>query len=25
VVAHSAPWRQSDLNQVITNLLDAAE
>jgi uroporphyrin-III C-methyltransferase/precorrin-2 dehydrogenase/sirohydrochlorin ferrochelatase len=25
VVAHSAPWRQSDLNQVISKLLDAAE
>jgi uroporphyrin-III C-methyltransferase / precorrin-2 dehydrogenase / sirohydrochlorin ferrochelatase len=25
VVAHSAPWRQSTLNQVISQLLDAAE
>src|SRR5438132_4956755 len=25
VVAHSAPWRQSNLNQVISKLLDAAE
>jgi uroporphyrin-III C-methyltransferase / precorrin-2 dehydrogenase / sirohydrochlorin ferrochelatase len=25
VVAHSAPWRQSNLNQVISQLLDAAE
>ncbi len=25
VVTHSAPWRQSDLNQVISKLLDAAE
>jgi uroporphyrin-III C-methyltransferase/precorrin-2 dehydrogenase/sirohydrochlorin ferrochelatase len=25
VVAHSAPWRQTQLNQVITELLDAAE
>jgi uroporphyrin-III C-methyltransferase / precorrin-2 dehydrogenase / sirohydrochlorin ferrochelatase len=25
VVAHSAPWRQSTLNQVISHLLDAAE
>jgi uroporphyrin-III C-methyltransferase/precorrin-2 dehydrogenase/sirohydrochlorin ferrochelatase len=25
VVAHSAPWRQSNLNQVIAQLLDAAE
>jgi uroporphyrin-III C-methyltransferase/precorrin-2 dehydrogenase/sirohydrochlorin ferrochelatase len=25
VVAHSAPWRQSDLNQVISELLEAAE
>src|SRR6267142_615128 len=25
VVAHSAPWRQSNLNQVISELLDAAE
>jgi uroporphyrin-III C-methyltransferase/precorrin-2 dehydrogenase/sirohydrochlorin ferrochelatase len=25
VVAHSAPWRHSDLNQVISELLDAAE
>src|SRR6478752_1597645 len=25
VVAHSAPWRQSDLNQVLSKLLDAAE
>jgi uroporphyrin-III C-methyltransferase/precorrin-2 dehydrogenase/sirohydrochlorin ferrochelatase len=25
VVAHSAPWRQSNLNQMISQLLDAAE
>ena len=25
VVAHSAPWRQSNLNQVVSKLLDAAE
>ncbi|WGS21453.1 MULTISPECIES: siroheme synthase CysG [unclassified Bradyrhizobium] len=25
VVAHSAPWRQSNLNQVITELLEAAQ
>jgi uroporphyrin-III C-methyltransferase/precorrin-2 dehydrogenase/sirohydrochlorin ferrochelatase len=25
VVAHSAPWRQSELNQVISKLLEAAE
>ena len=25
VVAHSAPWRQSNLNQVLSKLLDAAE
>jgi uroporphyrin-III C-methyltransferase/precorrin-2 dehydrogenase/sirohydrochlorin ferrochelatase len=25
VVAHSAPWRQANLNQVISQLLDAAE
>jgi uroporphyrin-III C-methyltransferase/precorrin-2 dehydrogenase/sirohydrochlorin ferrochelatase len=25
VVAHSAPWRQSDPNQTISQLLDAAE
>jgi uroporphyrin-III C-methyltransferase/precorrin-2 dehydrogenase/sirohydrochlorin ferrochelatase len=25
VVAHSAPWRQLELNQVICNLLEAAE
>ena len=25
VVAHSAPWRQYQLNQVICNLLEAAE
>jgi len=25
VVAHSAPWRESDLNQVFSQLLDAAE
>ena len=25
VVAHSAPWRGSDLNQVFSQLLDAAE
>ena len=25
VVAHSAPWRQANLNQVISKLLDAAE
>ena len=25
VVARSAPWRHSDLNQVISQLLDAAE
>jgi uroporphyrin-III C-methyltransferase/precorrin-2 dehydrogenase/sirohydrochlorin ferrochelatase len=25
VVAHSAPWRQATLNQVISQLLDAAE
>ena len=25
VVAHSAAWRQSDLNQVFSKLLDAAE
>jgi uroporphyrin-III C-methyltransferase/precorrin-2 dehydrogenase/sirohydrochlorin ferrochelatase len=25
VVAHSAPWRQSNLNQVLTGILEAAE
>jgi len=25
VVAHSAPWRQSNLNQIVSQLLDAAE
>jgi uroporphyrin-III C-methyltransferase/precorrin-2 dehydrogenase/sirohydrochlorin ferrochelatase len=25
VVAHSAPWRQSNLHQVITGILEAAE
>jgi uroporphyrin-III C-methyltransferase/precorrin-2 dehydrogenase/sirohydrochlorin ferrochelatase len=25
VVAHSAPWRQSNVNQVLSKLLDAAE
>jgi uroporphyrin-III C-methyltransferase/precorrin-2 dehydrogenase/sirohydrochlorin ferrochelatase len=25
VVAHSAPWRQSNLNQIISQLMDAAE
>jgi uroporphyrin-III C-methyltransferase/precorrin-2 dehydrogenase/sirohydrochlorin ferrochelatase len=25
VVAHSAPWRQSELNQAISKLLEAAE
>jgi len=25
VVAHSAPWRRSNLNQVITGILEAAE
>ena len=25
VVAHSAPWRQQKLNQILSNLLDAAE
>jgi uroporphyrin-III C-methyltransferase/precorrin-2 dehydrogenase/sirohydrochlorin ferrochelatase len=25
VVAHSAPWRESGLNQVFSQLLDAAE
>jgi uroporphyrin-III C-methyltransferase/precorrin-2 dehydrogenase/sirohydrochlorin ferrochelatase len=25
VVAHSAPWRHQNLNQVITELLEAAE
>jgi uroporphyrin-III C-methyltransferase/precorrin-2 dehydrogenase/sirohydrochlorin ferrochelatase len=25
VVAHSAPWRQSSLNQIISQLMDAAE
>jgi uroporphyrin-III C-methyltransferase/precorrin-2 dehydrogenase/sirohydrochlorin ferrochelatase len=25
VVAHSAPWRQAKLNQVISELLEAAE
>jgi uroporphyrin-III C-methyltransferase/precorrin-2 dehydrogenase/sirohydrochlorin ferrochelatase len=25
VVAHSAPWRNSNLNQVISELLEAAE
>jgi uroporphyrin-III C-methyltransferase/precorrin-2 dehydrogenase/sirohydrochlorin ferrochelatase len=25
VVAHSAPWRRENLNQVITDLLEAAE